>query len=123
MIDIVFLLIIFFLAANHFVTSEVQDEVDLSPTDFQDQKQKQIPRRLVITILEDRTLRVAGQTRSFEEIEKLLIVAGDEKSRDGQDYEIRIRMDRKTPYRILEPILLTCAESGLTNVNHAVLQK
>lgn len=123
MIDIVFLLIIFFLVANHFVTTEVQDEVDLSRTEYQDKKQQQTPRRLVVTILKDHTLRVGGQTKSLPDIESMLIAAGEEKSRTGQDYEIRIRMDRKTPYRILEPILLACAESGLTNINHAVLQR
>ena len=35
--------------------------------------------------------------------------------------EVRIRADRKAPYRSIEPLLMTCAENGIWDVNFAVL--
>ena len=37
--------------------------------------------------------------------------------------EIRIRGDRITAYKHVEPVMLACADSGIWNVSYAVVQK
>ena len=36
--------------------------------------------------------------------------------------EVRIRSDRNVPYRVVEPVLLACARSGVWNVTFAVIR-
>ena len=48
LIDIVFLLVIFFLVATHFASSEVREPIDLPETSETDER-PQPPRRLTIS--------------------------------------------------------------------------
>ena len=50
LIDIVFLLIIFFLVASHFVRSELQEPIELPAAREGESEPNEIARRLVITI-------------------------------------------------------------------------
>ena len=119
LIDIVFLLIIFFLVASHFVKSESHEPVDLPVTPGAKSDDEQQPRRVTITVKENGQMIVNGRTTPIAELSVLLTSLRAEER--GAETEIRIRGDRRAKYRHFEPILLECAKVGLVNVKTAVM--
>ncbi len=117
LIDIVFLLIIFFLVASHVARSDATEPVELpEAAEFQD-TEDEAPRRLVVTVRADRSLSVAGKQVTLGDIEIMLQeVAGNER----ELFEVRIRSDRTATYAEVEPILLACARNGISRVGFAV---
>jgi len=121
LIDVVFLLIIFFLAASHLVRSEAHETVELPKAAKTADEEERTPHRLVITITADGSMHVGGKPADVQQVEQMIIAAAAD-GRDSQ-FEVRIRSDRSVAYRDIEPIMLACARSGVTRVGFAVLQK
>ena len=119
LIDMTFLLIIFFLVASHFIRNETAEAVEL-PEATQVEEDEQSPRTLTITITADQVLHVQGKPVTLPELEELIRLGRVE---HGEGYEVRIRGDRTVPYSVIEPILLASATSGVTNVKFAVLAR
>lgn len=117
LIDIVFLLVIFFLVASHVARTEAVEPVNLPEATQFDDTDDPLPRRLVVTIQADGSLDIAGRPVELLEVEQK-IVSGKEDSA-GQ-FEVRIRSDRNAPYQRIEPILLACARFGVSRVGFAV---
>lgn len=120
LIDIVFLLVIFFLVASHIARTEAVEPVNLPEATQFDDEDDPTPRRLVVTVKADGALDIAGQPVEFVEVEQR-IISGHEDS--GGQFEVRIRSDRDAPYEKIEPILLTCARFGVSKVGFAVTPK
>ena len=120
LIDIVFLLVIFFLVASHVARTEAVEPVNLPEATQFDDEDDPTPRRLVVTVKADGAFDIAGQPAELVEVEQR-IVSGSEESA-GQ-FEVRIRSDRDAPYEKIEPILLACARSGVSKVGFAVTPK
>jgi biopolymer transport protein ExbD len=120
MIDVVFNLIIFFLAASHLARSELTADVELPEAATGGPEQAELNRRLTVTILSDGSLDVAGKSLALPQVEQL-ILGGRENAPESHAFEVRIRTDRKAPYAVIEPLLLACARSGVTKVRFAVL--
>jgi biopolymer transport protein ExbD len=120
MIDVVFLLIIFFLVASHLASQEVQAELDLPQAASGQRPADDRTRRMTVNVLADGRVLVAGKTMQQND----LIDAIDYESRrtDGH-VEVRIRCDRKVPYRIVEPIMVACATEGVWKVTFAVVSR
>ena len=117
MIDVVFLLIIFFLVSSHLVKQEAQMPLPLptaasGPAAVDDQAP-----RLTVNLLADGRILVAGAPATVDRLEPLLAAA---RRKSGDDLEVRIRADRAAPYQRVEPILLACARAGVWNVTFAV---
>ncbi len=128
MIDVVFLLIIFFLVASYFVRSEQSREVSLpeaskgKPDDFSAQK------RLTITVDKDGQLSIAGNVVSEDEIIdriRLLAAKTDETgaptSPEDQP-EVRIRSDKDARYGEIRRLIEQCASQGIRSIRFAVAQ-
>lgn len=125
LIDIIFLLIIFFLAASHFVRSEAKEPVELPEATAGEDTPPEAPRRLIVTIKAEGTLHVAGRTVTMPEVDHM-ILSGSQSSKSDEErrpFEVRIRGDRSVPYETVEPILLACARYGVTDVKFAVIDK
>jgi biopolymer transport protein ExbD len=120
LIDIVFLLVIFFLVASHVARTEAVEPVNLPEASQFDDEDDPTPARLVVTVQADGAFDIAGQPAELVEVEQR-IVSGSEESA-GQ-FEVRIRSDRDAPYKKIEPILLACARSGVSKVGFAVTPK
>lgn len=114
LIDIVFLLIIFFLAASHLAQSETAQAVELPEASRQKEK-PQLPKRIVVTINAQGELFVTGNELQLPQLETLILRTkadmGDE------PLEVQIRPDRTIPYRVVEPVLLACVRAGIPKVN------
>ena len=115
LIDVVFLLIIFFLVASHIVRSQAQEPVEL-PDAVQVHENESAPVQLTITVSRDGALSVGGNPISLDALGERLT----ELASQNPPPEIRIRGDRVATYRHVEPILLRCAELGIRDVKFAV---
>lgn len=117
MIDISFLLIIFFIVSSHLAQQEVQLELDLPNAASGAEAAEDVERRLVVNLLPDGSIMAAGRAVRLPELAELI---GDERRRAGPDVEVRIRGDRTAPYRQVAPILVACTKAGVWRVTFAV---
>ncbi|MBM79512.1 MAG: biopolymer transporter ExbD [Planctomycetaceae bacterium] len=120
LIDIVFLLIIFFLAASHLARSEALDPVELAEATQIDEETERSPRRITVTVSPE-GMSIGGEPTTFDNIEQL-IIAGHHQS-EGKGSEVRIRADYRVPYADVEPIMLSCARAGVASIGFQVLRK
>ena len=120
LIDIVFLLIIFFLVASHVARSEAVEPVDLPKIADPAGGEEEPPLRIVVTVMADRSMWVGARQVSLPQVEQLILTSAQE---SGNELEVRIRADHAATYLEIEPILLACAEFGVTRVGFAVLPK
>jgi biopolymer transport protein ExbD len=120
LIDIVFLLIIFFLVASHIARSEAVEAVNLPEASEVQSETGRTPQRLVVTVMADRSMYVASREVTLPQLEQTILAASKESARG---FELNIRADRNATYAEVEPLLLTCARLGVTQVGFNVLQK
>lgn len=112
MIDVVFLLIIFFLVSSHLARQESQLPLQLpeatshQPPDFEQTA-------LTVNVLADGSWSVGG---SRMELDGLSGALGQYQQRHGGNALVRVRTDRAAPYSRVEPVLRAAAQAGLPNV-------
>jgi len=117
LIDVVFLLNIFFLVATYFVRNENVEPVEL-PTATQGEDDAEATARVVVTVAEGGLLTVASQPVTVDDVTARLQAARLE---HADRAELRLRCDRRAVYRDLEPLLLSAAQSGIARVRFSVL--
>ena len=117
LIDVSFLLIIFFLAASFFVQRESSDPVRL-PSATQRDEEPDTSGRLTVTILADGTLRVAERTVDLVRVAELVRSGARDRA---SEFEVRLRGDRDAAFRTVEPLLVECARAGVAQVKFAVI--
>ena len=119
MIDVVFLLIIFFLVSSHLARQENRLPLDLpiastyGPTDPDSAP-------LTISIDRDAKFRVAGDVVDVTSLRSIL---SDLRTQVGSQAAIRIRTDGAVQYRYVEPVLREAALAGITDAAIAVRQE
>ena len=117
MIDVVFQLIIFFLVSSHLAKQEVQLQLPLPTAESgQENVEEDVP-RLTINVLADGSLMLSGRHILPNELDTRL---RDRLKEVGPGLQIRIRGNRNTRYRFVEPIMLSCARVGIWDVSFAV---
>lgn len=121
MIDVVFNLIIFFLAASHLARSEALEPVQLPEASTGKPEESELQRRMTVTIAADQTYRIAGAVHTLEEVEQMILISNPGDAAQPGGLELRIRTDRDVPYRLIEPLLLSCARAGITKIKFAVI--
>ncbi|MDA1014637.1 MAG: biopolymer transporter ExbD [Planctomycetota bacterium] len=117
LIDVVFLLIIFFLVASHFIRSETREPIELPTAKQGRDDEAKHPRRLVITVNAEEQLFVGGKSVSTEDV-RSMIMSG--RAEHGIAFELRIRGDKQAAFRAVRPIIEWCAKSGITKLKFAV---
>ena len=110
MIDTVFNLVIFFLVASHFSSNENLAPVEL-PKATTSQDDPEDPSRMIVTITANETLYVGERAIELPELTDLV---KSEFERQGPEFAVQIRSDRRVPYRVVEPLLLACSRLGIT---------
>jgi biopolymer transport protein ExbD len=82
-----------------------------------DANEQAAPRRLTITLGPDRRIFVAGEQVAPNDVERLLVErAGSE----PQTLDVRLRADRSVPFADVKPMIIACAQHGITNLKVAV---
>ena len=117
MIDVVFLLIIFFLVSSHLAKQEAQMELDLPNANSGASAADDPAARVVINVTADGGLLVGGHRVSQERLTQRL---SQRVQIDGHGLEVRIRTARQANYATVRPILLSCTQAGIWNVSFAV---
>ncbi len=120
MIDVVFLLIIFFLVSSHLASREVHLELPLPEAASGQASTSDAAPRITVNVLQDGTLSVAGRELSTEELQARL---QQRVAEQGQQVQVRIRGDRNVPYRFVEPVMVACVRSGIWDVSYSVFRR
>jgi biopolymer transport protein ExbD len=116
MIDVVFLLIIFFLVSSHLARQENRLPLELPlAAEFDSLDPEKAP--LTISVDEQARLRVGGNVIDVPTLRQIL---ADWSDRFGSDAAIRIRTDGSVQYQYVEPVLREAALAGVTDAAIAV---
>ena len=114
MVDIVFLLIIFFMVGTRFAELEYEFEVQL-PTVSDAQPLTSLPDEIVINVRDDGKLMVEGQVLSAEALEKRL----EEAHERYADQSVLIRGDGQGQYQHVMDVLSICHRVEIKNISLA----
>ena len=120
MIDVVFLLIIFFLVSSHLAKQESQLELELPVASSGEEDLDQQTPRITINVKSDGSLWLAGRPIANHDLSDAFTAARD---KEGEDMEVRIRGSRSAPYATVEPIMLACTNAKIWNVTYAVYRE
>lgn len=114
MIDIVFLLLIFFIVTWQFTRSETELEVSV-PTSEEGAELTRPKGEIIINVMADGSLRVEGTTVDRPQLfEKLSAIA-----KQFENQPVRIRGDGKVEYQRIVEVIDTCQKAGIWNISFA----
>ncbi|MFQ5559459.1 MAG: ExbD/TolR family protein [Nitrospinota bacterium] len=115
LIDVVFLLLIFFMVSSNFVDFSKYMEIDLPESKAGISLEK--IKNIVIEVAKDQKVRLNGELYSVEELsEELLKLRGTRKEMP----EIFIRADKNLPYGDVVTVKGICQELKFTEIGVAV---
>ena len=118
MIDVVFLLIIFFLVSSHLAKQESMIELQLPVAQAgEDDIPRDVP-RITVNVKPDGQLLVRGSVVKQQQLPALLQAARE--AEPDSPIEVRIRGSRHAPYSSVEPIMLSCTQAGIWDITYAV---
>jgi len=119
MIDVVFLLIIFFLVSSHLAKRESKLPMQL-PTATRQPAIESIVGRLVINVGADNSVTVGGSVVNRDQLAAVLRAHAAEK---GSEAAVHIRSDAAVDYAIAEPLLRAAAQAGISKITFAVQEQ
>jgi len=112
LIDMVFLLLIFFLVATTFSQEEREIAAQLPAAAREINPMSAPPRQLIINILHDGTIKVSGKTVTRERISAMLAqVAGDEPDRN-----VMVRADKRSIHQHFAWVVSEARYRGIKEV-------
>ena len=119
MIDVVFLLIVFFIVSSNLVQQDVAMELDLPSAESGERIKESNTRTLTLNVPKAGTMFLGNEP--VDEVQFRAVLFRERQSSD-KDIEVRIRLNKDVPYGVIEPVLVLCAEAGVWNVSFAVLK-
>lgn len=115
LVDVVFLLLIFFLAATTFATEEV--ELDLSLPEAKSGKPGKDNKQLIINVSQDGTLTMSGRTVTIEALRQKLVAAVAR----NNEQAVLVRGDKAAQFGVGLQVLDTCRLAKIKKVDFAAL--
>ncbi|WP_345682354.1 biopolymer transporter ExbD [Novipirellula caenicola] len=119
MIDVVFLLIIFFLVSSHLARQEIHLPVEL-PTANTYLPENPDRMALTVTVDDQSQWRVGGNVVAIDELKQIL---NEHALRSGSTAAVRLRTDGSVHYQYIEPILRETALAGIYDVTFSVREE
>lgn len=119
MIDVVFLLIIFFLVSSHLAKQENSLELDL-PQAVSSLEDSATRETFVVNILPSGIWQVGGA--DVDET-SLATIIRQRVMQTSQPLQLKIRTDRKVTYDRIEPVLRLAAAAGIGDIVFSVYQE
>ncbi len=114
MIDIVFLLLIFFIVTWQYTRSETELSVSV-PTAEEGVQKNRSQGEIIINVLADGAIRVEGNIVNFSQLQdKLTAIA-----KQFKNQPVRIRGDGGVSYQRIVEVIDTCQKSGIWNISFA----
>ncbi len=114
LIDVVFLLIIFFLVSSHFVRTEAGVEVNL-PSMGLSEADSPLPNHLVITITKNVKWYINKSEYQMDEIKNKIL----KELKATPDLVIKLRCDEEVKYRVVEPFIRFCQSQDVSEIQFA----
>ena len=121
MIDIVFLLLIFFIVASQLQDLELEKQVSLPIADSAQTKKSDGVQEILINVLSNGVVKVSGSEFPMNKLAEELRKVAD--SSDKDEKKILIRGDKNAHYGRMMRIMRSCAQAGLWNVSFAAFQE
>ncbi|MGE9292024.1 MAG: ExbD/TolR family protein [Puniceicoccales bacterium] len=115
MIDVVFLLIVFFMVVAAAVTQKVEI---IMPQADQSVVPEDNSRRLEVTVVENGEAYIGMMPVTLDELSERIRI-------DNQEipgFRVYVRADANTPHEYIQVIMKTCAENGVFDIIFATLQ-
>jgi len=112
LIDMVFLLLIFFLVASSLSQEEREQNLQLPRTSKTAQPMSAAPQQFIINILHDGSMKIVGRTVKPRDLEKMLVnIAKNEPER-----RVLIRADERVMFRYFASVLDLSTNCGINPV-------
>ncbi|MFT7536711.1 MAG: biopolymer transport protein ExbD [Hyphomicrobiaceae bacterium] len=115
LVDVVFLLLIFFLAATTFATEEV--ELDLRLPEAKSGQAGKANKQLIINVSQDGTLTVSGRAVTMEALRQKLVAAVAR----NKEQAVLVRGDKAAQFGVGLQVLDTCRLAKIKKVDFAAL--
>jgi biopolymer transport protein ExbD len=115
LVDVVFLLLVFFLVATTFAKEEV--EMDLELPEAGSGEAAEEPHLLIVNVLRDGVLKVDGREVSVDALRQKLRAAADR----NKDQEVQIRGDTDARHGRIVEVVDACLAASLERVSFAAL--
>jgi len=120
LIDIVLLLVIFFMVASHFARTSRED-VDLPQVDEPSDLQHREEDLAIVNVLSNGQIRISGAGFALNEVKDFVAAR---LSRVGvRRLKVYIRADRDVPFGRVKQIMREVSAAGARSVAFAVLEK
>lgn len=126
MIDVVFLLIIFFMCVTEMSKQEIESLVlPQAMKGRDDSKPSSATDRMIVNIMKDGTYRVMYQTYAKEELKNLLIrrAVARQDSEGLSTLAVKIRCDAYCPYKYAQQVMMLCMDAKIWQVSFGVAPK
>ncbi len=117
MIDMVFLLLVFFMTVSNLAQAEKRIRLDL-PESVEADVPKELADRTAISVKADGSVFMGARPTTVEDLPGRIepLVA------ETPDLRIQVRADRTTPFEEIRKILQACARAGAYNVIYSTYQ-
>ncbi|MBC2604081.1 ExbD/TolR family protein [Puniceicoccus vermicola] len=117
MIDMVFLLLVFFMTVSNLAQAEKRIKLDL-PESEQADVPEDLSDRTAISVKADGTVYWGARLVSIDELPEVLepLVA------ETPDLRVQVRADQDTPFSEIKKVLKACAQAGAYNVIYSTYQ-
>ncbi len=117
MIDMTFLLLVFFMVASHLITVQIDRRVN-APTAKNAQVAKDTTGRIVINVLEDGSVFGYDQedlptSEAIEDYVDSIKKANDDK---GMTTRLNLRADKKVDTRVIKKVVQAAGKAGVNEV-------
>ena len=119
LIDVVFLLIIFFMVVSQFTQMEIE-ALELPPASQGEQPSDPLDKQIILNVHQDGRIRIASQDYTVDSFENLL--QSKLHQLPPEDLHILIRADRQTPWRLVRPLMEACGRNAVSHVRVAVTE-
>ena len=120
LIDITFLLIVFFVMSNQLIRDETALEAILPREASGELPPEDDSNKIVINVPNAKETYFGAKRVTLDELRERLT---REKIRVKRETSIRIRANRDVPYGAIEPILVLCVETGFPDASFAVVDE
>ncbi|MFW6107241.1 MAG: ExbD/TolR family protein [bacterium] len=116
MIDVVFLLITFFMVVTEITRQDEIEDLELPDVKADKVDENPDPERLVINVLADGTYIIAGREVGEKDVFDALAVEARLSRKKGTEVSNRtvlVKADKRTPYRFIERIMQMCTHNKI----------
>ncbi len=117
MIDMVFLLLVFFMCVSSLASADKSIEIDL-PESRESKVPEDLAGRGIVSVKADGAVFLGAREVSVEELGKQV----GEALRETPDLRIQVRADRATKFAEIQAVLKICAEAGAVDVIYSTYQ-